>query len=166
MSLIDKCLQMREDRVLRCGNNEPWGYSILCAARELLAVHLGEATPEVAKAAAAERFVNMHLRILAMQDNPPSSSAATGAQRQQQQQQQQQSQLDRVRQALLSQLPVLSGQQQQQQQQASVLPPPSSQGTGGQVAALPGQGAGPSGLEVIGSGFRSKVRYRAGVGGS
>lgn len=74
MSLIDKCLQMREDRVLRCGNNEPWGFSILCAARELLAVHLGEKTPEAAKAAAAERFVNMHLKILALQDNPPAST--------------------------------------------------------------------------------------------
>lgn len=74
MSLIDKCLQMREDRVLRCGNTEPWGFSILCAARELLAVHLGEKTPEAAKAAAAERFVNMHLKILALQDNPPTST--------------------------------------------------------------------------------------------
>ncbi|KAB5586215.1 fungal-specific transcription factor domain-containing protein [Coniochaeta sp. 2T2.1] len=89
MSLIDKCLQMREDRVLRCGNNEPWGYSILCAARELLAVHLGEKTPEAAKAAAAERFVNMHLKILALQD-PPAST-------------QQSHQSDK--QALLSQLP-------------------------------------------------------------
>lgn len=73
MSLLDKCLQMREDRVLRYGNNEPWGYSILCAARELLAVHLGEKTPEAAKAAAAERFVNMHLKILALQDPPAST---------------------------------------------------------------------------------------------
>ena len=73
MSLIEKCLQMKEERVLRCGNNEPWDYSILCAARELLAVHLGEKTPEAAKAAAAERFVNMHLKLLAFQDPPAST---------------------------------------------------------------------------------------------
>ena len=82
MSLIDKCLQMREDRVLRCGNNEPWGYSILCAARELLAVHLGEKTPEAAKAAAAERFVNMHLKILALQDPPASTEQSNQSDKQ------------------------------------------------------------------------------------
>jgi hypothetical protein len=73
MSLVEKCLQMKEDRILRCGNNEPWGYSIICAAKELLAVHLGEKTPLVAKAAAAERFVNLHLKLLAGQDPPAST---------------------------------------------------------------------------------------------
>lgn len=135
MSLIDKCLQMREDRVLRCGNNEPWGYSILCAARELLAVHLGEKTPEAAKAAAAERFVNMHLRILALQDNPPPSSSSSTTDRQ----------------ALLSQLqPVLSQQS---------VPPSSSQAVIGQLAALSGQAVEGSGFrsKVCNITFRDPV---------
>ncbi|OIW27202.1 hypothetical protein CONLIGDRAFT_633539 [Coniochaeta ligniaria NRRL 30616] len=135
MSLIDKCLQMREDRVLRCGNNEPWGYSILCAARELLAVHLGEKTPEAAKAAAAERFVNMHLKILALQDPPASTQQSD-------------------KQALLSQLPApsqqpmppssvnaLSALSAQQEvpgfRSKSATPFPASQGSATQVAGGP-----------------------------
>jgi hypothetical protein len=71
--LLEKCLAMKEDRILRCGNNEPWGYSIMCAAVGLLEAHLGIKTPENAKAAAAERFINLHLKLLAGQDLPLSS---------------------------------------------------------------------------------------------
>ncbi|KAK3304098.1 uncharacterized protein B0T15DRAFT_230268 [Chaetomium strumarium] len=80
LQLLEKCLAMKEDRILRCGNNEPWGYSIMCAAFGLLEAHLGTKTPEAAKAASAERFVTLHYKLLAGQDPPGSSqqSAATG----------------------------------------------------------------------------------------
>jgi hypothetical protein len=67
MGLMEKCLAMKEDRILRSGNNEPWGYSTMCAAKELLAVHLGEKTTEAAKASAAERFISLHLKLVSAQ---------------------------------------------------------------------------------------------------
>ncbi|KAK4102004.1 hypothetical protein N658DRAFT_515694 [Parathielavia hyrcaniae] len=74
LQLLEKCLAMKEDRILRCGNNEPWGYSIMCAAFGLLEAHLGTKTPEAAKAASAERFVHLHWKLLAgQQDLPPGS---------------------------------------------------------------------------------------------
>ena len=72
LELMEKCLIMKEDRILRCGNNEPWGYSIMCAALGLLETHLGIKSSEAAKASSAERFVNLHYKLLAGQD-PPSS---------------------------------------------------------------------------------------------
>ncbi|KAJ4306749.1 hypothetical protein N0V88_000116 [Collariella sp. IMI 366227] len=54
LQLLEKCLAMKEDRILRCGNDEPWGYSIMCAAKGLIEAHLGTKTPEAAKAASAE----------------------------------------------------------------------------------------------------------------
>ncbi|KAJ6788602.1 hypothetical protein PWT90_05498 [Aphanocladium album] len=74
LKLIEKCLSMKEDRLLRCGNNEPWGYSIMCAALGLLEAHLGTKPSEVAKSSSAERFVNLHYRLLANQEPPTSSS--------------------------------------------------------------------------------------------
>lgn len=68
VKLLEKCLAIKEDRILRCGNNEPWGYSIMCAAFGLLEAHLGGKTSEVAKANSAERFVNLHYKLLAWQD--------------------------------------------------------------------------------------------------
>ncbi|KAG6010253.1 hypothetical protein E4U21_007302 [Claviceps maximensis] len=76
LRLMDKCIAMKEDRLLRCGNNEPWGYSIMCAALGLLEAHLGTKTIEAAKSTSAERFVNLHYRLLANQD--PSSPDAAG----------------------------------------------------------------------------------------
>ena len=49
LKLIEKCIAMKEDRLLRCGNQEPWGYSIMCAALGLLEAHLGTKSAEVAK---------------------------------------------------------------------------------------------------------------------
>ena len=74
--LLEKCLAMKEDRVLRCGNNEPWGYSIMCAATGLLEAHLGDKTPEAAKASSAERFVNLHYKLLARQEQQPGGPSA------------------------------------------------------------------------------------------
>jgi len=68
VKLIEKCLAMKEDRLLRCGNNEPWGYSIMCAALGLLEAHLGTKTTEAAKSSSAERFVNLHHKLLANQE--------------------------------------------------------------------------------------------------
>lgn len=70
VKLIEKCLAMKEDRLLRCGNNEPWGYSIMCAALGLLEAHLGTKTTEAAKSTSAERFVNLHYKLLANQEQP------------------------------------------------------------------------------------------------
>ncbi|CRJ97005.1 hypothetical protein BN1723_020835, partial [Verticillium longisporum] len=64
VKLLERCLVMKEDRLMRCGNNEPWGYSIMCAALGLLEVHLTIKTAEQAKAASAERFVNLHYKLL------------------------------------------------------------------------------------------------------
>lgn len=70
LKLIDKCIAMKEDRLLRCGNNEPWGYSIMCAALGLLEAHLGTKTPEEAKSSSAERLVKLHNQLLANQEHP------------------------------------------------------------------------------------------------
>jgi hypothetical protein len=72
IQLLEKCLAMKEDRILRCGNIEPWGYSIMCCAVGLLEAHLGKKTAEAAKVASAERFVNLHYKLFAGQD-PPSA---------------------------------------------------------------------------------------------
>ncbi|GKT87251.1 LOW QUALITY PROTEIN: C6 zinc finger domain containing protein [Colletotrichum tofieldiae] len=68
VKLLEKCLSMKEDRLLRCGNTEPWGYSIMCSALGLLEAHLGTKTTEQAKASSAERFVNLHYKLLANQE--------------------------------------------------------------------------------------------------
>ncbi|KAG6360430.1 hypothetical protein INS49_011490 [Diaporthe citri] len=70
LKLLDQCLQMKEDRILRCGNNEPWGYSIMCAAYGLLETHLGIKDSQTAKSSSAERFINLHYRLLAGQEPP------------------------------------------------------------------------------------------------
>lgn len=70
LKLIEKCIVMKEDRVLRCGNNDPWGYSSMCGALGLLEVHLGIKTSEAAKASAAERFISLHYKLLAYQVPP------------------------------------------------------------------------------------------------
>lgn len=91
LKLLDKCLQMKEDRILRCGNNEPWGYSIMCAAYGLLETHLGIKDSQTAKSTSAERFINLHYRLLAGQEPPvlPPQQQQQIAMAQQQQQQQQ-----------------------------------------------------------------------------
>ncbi|KAK7413066.1 hypothetical protein QQX98_008074 [Neonectria punicea] len=79
LKLIEKCISMKEDRLLRCGNNEPWGYSIMCAALGLLEAHLGTKEPEIAKSTSAERFVNLHYRLLANQEPPVAGEQVPGA---------------------------------------------------------------------------------------
>ncbi|KAI9158341.1 Transcription factor asR3 [Paramyrothecium foliicola] len=73
LKLIEKCIAMKEDRLLRTGNNEPWGYSIMCSALGLLEAHLGTKSVEVAKSTSAERFVSLHYKLLANQEasTPP-----------------------------------------------------------------------------------------------
>jgi hypothetical protein len=68
LKLIEKCIAMKEDRLLRTGNNEPWGYSIMCSALGLLEAHLGTKTVEVAKSTSAERFVRLHHQLLENQE--------------------------------------------------------------------------------------------------
>ena len=69
LRLLEKCLAMKEDRLLRCGNNEPWGYSIMCAAYGLLEAHLGLKTTQEAKAVSAQRFIDLHYKMLGQ--SPP-----------------------------------------------------------------------------------------------
>ncbi|KAI4868146.1 hypothetical protein F4820DRAFT_150759 [Hypoxylon rubiginosum] len=81
LRLIERCITMKEDRVLRCGNNDPWGYSSMCAAYGLLETHMGIKTSEAAKASAAERFISLHYKLLAFQIPPyPSQSHSTSPQ--------------------------------------------------------------------------------------
>lgn len=78
LRLIERCIAMKEDRVLRCGNNDPWGYSSMCAAFGLLETHMGIKTSEAAKASAAERFISLHYKLLAFQIPPfPNPSHTT-----------------------------------------------------------------------------------------
>ncbi|KAK4458509.1 multidrug resistance regulator 1 [Cladorrhinum samala] len=79
LQLLEKCLAMKEDRIVRCGNNEPWGYSIMCAAFGLLEAHLGTKTPQEAKQASADRFLRLHYKLLSGQDAPPSSQQSVVA---------------------------------------------------------------------------------------
>lgn len=67
---MQRCLEMKTDRILRCGNNDPWGYSSMLAAIGLLEVHLDLTPPVKAKAQAAERFIMLHHRLLAKQELP------------------------------------------------------------------------------------------------
>ncbi|KAI0508300.1 hypothetical protein F5B22DRAFT_650154 [Xylaria bambusicola] len=67
LQLIEKCIALKEDRVLRCGNNDPWGYSSMCAAYGLLETHLDLKTSQDAKAHAAERFISLHYKLLSYQ---------------------------------------------------------------------------------------------------
>ncbi|KAG6100330.1 hypothetical protein E4U30_004919 [Claviceps sp. LM220 group G6] len=78
LKLIEKCIAMKEDRLLRCGNNEPWGYSIMCAALGLLEAHLGTKTAEAAKSTSGERFVNLHHRLLENQEPAEVSESNAG----------------------------------------------------------------------------------------
>ncbi|EAA27628.3 hypothetical protein GE21DRAFT_2839 [Neurospora crassa] len=88
LQLLEKCLAIKEDRILRCGNNEPWGYSIMCAAVGLLEAHLGVKTTEQAKATSAERFIKLHCKLVPMtqggaggsNESQPSSSQERGHQ--------------------------------------------------------------------------------------
>jgi len=80
LQLLEKCLGMKEDRILRCGNDEPWGYSIMCAAMGLLEAHLGVKTSEAAKAASAERFISLHYKLLSGHPNSNSSMEVPSSQ--------------------------------------------------------------------------------------
>ncbi|KAJ1325173.1 proline utilization trans-activator [Microdochium nivale] len=78
VSLIEKCIAMKEDRILRCGHNDPWGYSSMCAALGLLEAHLGTKPLEQAKASAAERFISLHYRLVSNQQSPVTNPTMSG----------------------------------------------------------------------------------------
>ncbi|KAI2625435.1 hypothetical protein GGS26DRAFT_201694 [Hypomontagnella submonticulosa] len=80
LRLIERCITLKEDRVLRCGNNDPWGYSSMCAAYGLLETHMGIKTSEAAKASAAERFISLHYKLLAFQIPPYPNQSQTDPQ--------------------------------------------------------------------------------------
>ena len=77
LKLIEKCIAMKEDRLLRCGNNEPWGYWIMCAALGLLEAHLGAKITEEAKSSSAERFVRLHQQLIHNQEQAPMAAPPT-----------------------------------------------------------------------------------------
>ncbi|KAL5629461.1 hypothetical protein BROUX41_001067 [Berkeleyomyces rouxiae] len=64
VKLLQQCIEMKRDRLMRCGNNEPWGFCIMCSALGLLQAHLGTETVEKAKLCASEHFMNLHYTIL------------------------------------------------------------------------------------------------------
>ncbi|KAI1813080.1 hypothetical protein GGS20DRAFT_499518 [Poronia punctata] len=80
LKLIEKCIALKEDRVLRCGNNDPWGYSSMCAAYGLVETHLGLKTREAARAKAAERFISLHYKLASYQ--VPTTGQEQGSQTQ------------------------------------------------------------------------------------
>ena len=67
LKVIEKCIAMKEDRILRGMSNDPVGYFSICSVLGLLETHLGLKTPRQAKAAAAERFIGLHYKLLAYQ---------------------------------------------------------------------------------------------------
>ncbi|KKA29363.1 hypothetical protein TD95_001950 [Thielaviopsis punctulata] len=71
VTLLKQCIEMKRDRLLRCGNNEPWGFCIMCSALGLLQTHLGMKTAEQAKQCASEHFMNLHYKIQANQTPEP-----------------------------------------------------------------------------------------------
>ena len=77
LKLIEKCIAMKEDRLLRCGNNEPWGYWIMCAALGLLEAHLGAKPTEEAKSSSAERFVRLHHQLIHNQEQATMAAPPT-----------------------------------------------------------------------------------------
>jgi hypothetical protein len=54
---------MREDRLLRSGNYEPWSFVFLYSALGLLEAHLALKTPGEAKASSVERFKNLQYKF-------------------------------------------------------------------------------------------------------
>ncbi len=62
----------------------------MCAANGLLEAHLGDKTPEAAKASSAERFVNLHYKLLARQEQATNGNGAPTDEQEQPPQQQQQ----------------------------------------------------------------------------
>ena len=71
VELIEKCISMKEDRLLRAGNYEPWGFVFLYGALGLLQAHLNLKTAADAKASSIERLMNLQHRL--HQARPPPS---------------------------------------------------------------------------------------------
>ena len=68
LKLLEKCLAMKEDRLLRCGNDETGDYKNMCAALGLLEAHLGTKTTEAAKSSSADRVNSLHHKLLVNQE--------------------------------------------------------------------------------------------------
>ena len=71
VELIEKCIAMKEDRLLRSGNYEPWGFVFLYGALGLLQAHLNLKTGADAKASSIERLKNLQYKL--HQVRPPAS---------------------------------------------------------------------------------------------
>ncbi|SPO04277.1 uncharacterized protein DNG_06960 [Cephalotrichum gorgonifer] len=71
VELIEKCISMKEDRLLRSGNYEPWGFVFLYGALGLLQAHLNLKTAADAKASAIERLKNLQYKLHRVR--PPAS---------------------------------------------------------------------------------------------
>ena len=63
VELIEKCIAMKEDRLLRSGNYEPWGFVFLYGALGLLQAHLNLKSAADAKASAIEKLKNLQDRL-------------------------------------------------------------------------------------------------------
>lgn len=71
VELIEKCISMKEDRLLRSGNYEPWGFVFLYGALGLLQAHLNLKTAADAKASSIERLKNLQYKLHRVR--PPAS---------------------------------------------------------------------------------------------
>lgn len=63
VELIEKCISMKEDRLLRSGNYEPWGFVFLYGALGLLQAHLNLKAAADAKASSIERLKNLQYKL-------------------------------------------------------------------------------------------------------
>lgn len=71
VELIEKCIAMKEDRLLRSGNYEPWGFVFLYGALGLLQAHLNLKAAADAKASSIERLKNLQFKLHRVR--PPAS---------------------------------------------------------------------------------------------
>lgn len=84
VELIEKCIAMKEDRLLRSGNYEPWGFVFLYGALGLLQAHLNLKSGADAKASAIEKLKNLQnklsqVRRLASPDDPLERSMSSSS---------------------------------------------------------------------------------------
>ncbi|CAI4217155.1 unnamed protein product [Parascedosporium putredinis] len=84
VELIEKCIAMKEDRLLRSGNYEPWGFVFLYGALGLLQAHLNLKSGADAKASAIEKLKTLQnklsqVRRLTSPDDPLERSMSSSS---------------------------------------------------------------------------------------
>jgi hypothetical protein len=68
LTLLEQCLPIIEERFLRCFHGEPWCPLTMLGAIMLLKMHSGKETRQTAKAATAQRFLDLYYKHLLEQE--------------------------------------------------------------------------------------------------